>query len=92
MAAEDHLGRGLGTAIIAIAIGGAAVLGISVYQLSKIDIARIELEKAKVERGYVLHERDLNNNGLPEKFYVIDGRKAFLSIDGKNLENKLKQK
>lgn len=52
--------------------------------------AAISLEKARIEKGYIYREQDLNNNGVPEKFYEIDGRKYFLEIDGQRLEDKLK--
>lgn len=46
-------------------------------------------EKPKIENSYVLQEKDLNGNNIPEKFYEIDGKKVFLEVDGESLEGKL---
>ncbi len=51
-----------------------------------------EVELQKVKNNY--HElivQDLNADGIPEKFYEINGHKVFLEIDGKNLESTLKR-
>ena len=75
-----------------VGAGLSATIGVSATYLGvKERIARLELEKTKVENGYVLQQRDLNNNGAPEGFYEIDGMKFFLTIDGKNLEDALKE-
>ena len=66
-------------------------VAVSLYIDGRKKVAGIGLEKAKVEREYVLQERDLNNNGSPERFYEIDGKRVFLSIDGKNLEDTLRE-
>ena len=50
-----------------------------------------ELQKTKIEKSYILQEKDLNNNGIPEKFYEINGQKYFLEIDGKTLEDKIRR-
>jgi hypothetical protein len=82
----DYIGIGIGA--LMAGIGVAIALGVS--GSSRESIAQAQLEKARVERGYVLQERDLNGNGLPERFFEIEGRKYFLAIDGKNLEDTLK--
>jgi len=54
-------------------------------------LAELEVEKSRAERGYVLRERDLNGNGVPERFIEIEGVKYFLEIDGENLYDALKE-
>ena len=81
----------IGVAIAGISIGIGAILVSSAYRGGKAGVARLELEKAKVERGYVPQERDLNENGLLERFYEVNGEKYFLEIDGKNLEETLRE-
>jgi hypothetical protein len=41
---------------------------------------------------YEEQPRDLNNNGLDEKFVEINGKKYFSVIDGETLEEKLYKK
>lgn len=59
--------------------------GVSLYGLRK---TQQELEA--VRQSYVLQERDFNSNGLPERFYDINGKKAFVSIDGETIDNLLR--
>jgi len=49
----------------------------------------VQLERVKQE--YVLQEKDLNGDGKTERFYEIEGTKYFSDIDGKNLENFLRE-
>jgi len=35
--------------------------------------------------------RDLDSNNVPEKYIELNGRKYFLEINGKNIEDSLKQ-
>ena len=81
------------TAALLLLIGfGIAGSGIfTFYSLGNTRMAKIELEKARLEKEYVLQERDLNGNGIPERFYEIGGSKVFLSYDGVNIESKLKE-
>jgi hypothetical protein len=64
-------------------------LGIGIYNMHKesgdraLEKEKIDLEKARIERGYNLYERDLNGNGVPDKFYMIGGKPAFVEVDGK---------
>ena len=37
-------------------------------------LAELEVEKSRAERGYVLQERDLNENGVPERFIEVNLR------------------
>ncbi|MCH7568867.1 MAG: hypothetical protein IIA87_05595 [Nanoarchaeota archaeon] len=55
-------------------------------------LAELEVEKSRAERGYVLQERDLNGNGVPERFFEIEGIRYFLEIDGENLYDTLIKK
>jgi len=59
------------------------------YSKSQEKISANELEKAKVENGYILKEQDLNSNGINEKYFQVNGKKYFLEIDGKNLNDTL---
>ena len=54
------------------------------YVVDKKAEAAVEIAKAQQQELYI---QDLNRNGLPEKFYEINGKKYFLEIDGKNLED-----
>jgi len=56
--------------------------GYGVYNAHK-ESGERELEKARIQHGYVLYERNLNENTIPEKFYMINGKPAFIEIDGK---------
>ncbi len=77
----------LGAFFVSLFGVGAAVLSVyCVWQMMKRQIVETKLEKIRAERGYVLIEEDLNGNGVPEQFYEICGKKAFLSVDGKTLE------
>ncbi len=48
-------------------------------------------ERANTERRSVIYERDLNGNETPERFYEIDGKKVFLSVDGRDVEDILNE-
>lgn len=74
-----------------IMLGILGMAGFGTYTYSRKELSELELEKARAEKGYVIQERDLNGNGLSERFYEIDGKKSFLSIDGKNLEDSLQK-
>jgi len=89
---KNKVTESTGTGIAAISACIISVIGLGYYFDYKIDLAKIDLEKAKIERGITLQERDLNGNGIPEKFYEIDGKRYFLEIDGKNIEDTLKNK
>lgn len=53
--------------------------------------SRDEVEKERIKSGYVLQKKDLNNNGIPELYYEIGGKKYFTEIDGKNVESLLRE-
>ena len=46
-----------------------------------------KLDRSKVE----LQSRDLNNNGISDKFYVIDGKIAVVELDGKPIVSTLEK-
>jgi len=52
--------------------------------------SRDEVEKEKAKYGYILQKKDLNNNGIPEIYYEIGGKKYVTEIDGKSIESLLK--
>jgi len=48
-----------------------------------------ELKKNRDKiKNYEWVEKDLNRNGINEKYYFIDGERFFYEIDGKKLEDK----
>ena len=51
-----------------------------------------EKEIMRIQNGYVLQKEDLNNNGVLEEFFEMDGKKFFHSIDGKSIEYLLMDK
>ncbi len=50
-----------------------------------------ESEAAKAQPQYELQVRDLNGNGIPEKFYEVNGKKVFVEIDGKSVEDTIRE-
>ncbi len=75
---------------VAVAFGVAGVIGTIAYTDANRDNRRAEIEIAKARPQYELIVQNLNGNGVPEKFYEVNGRKFFLEIDGKNLEDTLR--
>lgn len=74
-----------------LAAGAVAIIGLGIYRASRENIEQLQLEKARTEKGYILQVRDLNGNGLPERFFEVDGKKYFLAVDGTNLTDTLKR-
>ncbi len=72
-----------------VTLGFLGTVGFVYYLSNKKDIAEIELKKTRIERGYVIQERDLNGNGISEKFYTLDGKIAVVELDGKSLFSSL---
>ena len=78
-------------------MGGVLALGFvgSMYT-SYITLPRLAEKKLELDRGYNLQEADLNGNGIPEKFYNIDGNIAVIELDNKplfsSLDTKLSEK
>lgn len=60
----------------------AAFIAVNIYSVNY-QISNLEnsLKEHKIQ------SKDLNNNGIPEVFYEIEGKKYFLSIDGKSIED-----
>ena|SRR3990167_9071842 len=48
-----------------------------------------ELNRKRMKNRFKEQYQDLNHNGIDEIFYQIGDKKAFLSIDGKSLEDSL---
>ena len=51
------------------------------------DETRRQLEKLVENVRPQLQTRDVTGNPQPETFYVIDGKRAYLSVDGKPIED-----
>ncbi len=64
----------------------AGILGY--YEINNVN-KQAELEMLKARPQHELIVQDLNGDGNPERFYEINGKKFFLEIDGKNLEDNL---
>ena len=77
----------IGTAICIASFGIGAGLFLSLKGCGDYKLKDAELERAK--SGYELFSQDINKNGLPDSFYVIDGRRVFLAVDGINLESQV---
>ncbi|MEK6843803.1 MAG: hypothetical protein AABX83_00065 [Nanoarchaeota archaeon] len=41
---------------------------------------------------YIIQEADINENGISDKFYLIDGKRAVVELDGKPLSGLLERK
>jgi len=50
-----------------------------------------EMQLKRLNQGYDLQTIDLNGNDQPEIFYVIEGERYFLKIDGRSVEDYLGQ-
>jgi len=50
-----------------------------------------QMREIRLKYGYDLLTKDLNGNGKPEIFYVIEGERYFLEIDGEPAESYLEQ-
>ena len=77
-------------------IGGVTFIALIIFMYShldqKLDKIYEKLERSKLE----IQTRDLNNNGISDKFYVIDNKVAVVELDGKpvisSLEKQLLEK
>ena len=81
------IGRGIGIALVIAGIGFA-------YRISSSPETRqaeIELNRA-TSRTTEVYRADLNGNGIPDKFYVIDGNLAVVELDGKPVVKSLDSK
>ncbi len=66
-------------------MGGTALLVSLLYVSVNDQKARLEeaVEQARAEAMPVLHEGRYNDNDTIDKFYVINGRKVPVEVDGK---------
>ena len=87
---NKYINASLGLSIL-VATAGGIYLAKRYMDTKLLDVKKFELEITRVQKGYTSQERDLNMNKLPELFYEFEGRKCFISIDGKNLETVLKE-
>lgn len=91
---NTKLGEYIGSAAIIVAIGlGASFFmkGCSdaLYRLEEMD--KLSAEITQIGK-YPLQEAYLNDNDIPDKFYVIDGKIVPVEVDGKStLEKALKE-
>ena len=74
----------------ALAIVGVAVAYFGAMAYIDKEDSIFEMERAKAQPKKIIIQ-DLNRNNIPEKFYDINGKKFFLEIDGKNLEDVLRE-
>ena len=72
------LAKGIAVAGVAIAVG---------FGLKTCWQSDVELERAK--QGYMTQRQDLNDNGKPEEFVEVGGKRFFSVIDGKDLAKSL---
>jgi len=76
---HSGISNGVGTAAIILA-GGFGLAAI----VKSCDVSTTsEIERERIKRTYQIQTADLNGNGIPEKFYAIDGRVALVELDGK---------
>lgn len=89
MSKKDYVWFPAGFFLSALLTTPLAYLCINLYYGRKAEQTILETEKIRVEKGYLLCREDLNQNGIPEEFYEINGERVFLSIDGKPLDKSL---
>ena len=81
---------GIATIVTAVAFGAPSfvrgfndLLGPSTH--------KVEMEKARLQHELKLQVAGLNGNGIPEKFYSIDGKIALVELDGKPVSDLFKR-
>jgi len=74
---------------MACVLGIVGVFGLITYNDVQTTKAKADIDKVRLMSREIVVQ-DLNGNGIPERFYEFNGKKAFLEIDGKNLEATLK--
>ena len=77
----SYLGEGL--AIAALCLG----IGYGVRGCHSPTQTEVDLERAKAKQ--VIQQADINNNGVLDKFYVVDGKIAVVELDGKPVASSL---
>ena len=76
---DSKFGQFLG---IGLALGGGYI-GLSFFLKENFN---------KSQTRYLIQEADINENGIHDKFYVIDGKNAVIELDGKSLSSSLEKK
>ena len=87
-------------------VGVLGIFGMMTYSNIRTNELRAELmldERIMIEhKNYIAHlehrptrssiiTRDLNGNGIPEKFCEIEGKRFFYEVDGKSIEDGLQK-
>lgn len=75
-ALEENL---LGAFIGAMILGGIGTWTYNMYN----SYNQRQVQQDKIEASQTLHTGDINNNGLVDRFYLIDGKAAVVELDGK---------
>lgn len=68
-----------------------AALGLSVNNCYKELFVRADAAKLGPQQTHQIKTADLNHNGIPERFYNIDGKIALIELDGKPVTELLKR-
>ena len=81
---DSKIAEGIGIAAILASLGW----GIATCMRGCANMAsESELEKMRIEKSCQIQEADLNGNGIPDKFYSINGRIAVVELDGKPISD-----
>jgi len=81
----------------ALAVGVVAAIGTSIYVLSSLaydsNKRAQEMNELRLQRPEVIyHNENVIGEETKDKYFVIDGKKAFVEIDGKTIEDYLGEK
>lgn len=83
----DKLGENAHIAIlgsfILIGLGFGAYSMFGTYHKEKTAQEKESTERERIKAGYQLYIDNANKNNIPDKFYLIDGKKAVIELDGK---------
>ncbi len=69
----------------------AAGLGLFVSKCHKELFGRVDAAKLGPQQTHQIQTADLNNNGIPERFYTIDDKVALIELDGMPVTELLKK-
>ncbi len=89
MEINDLFRRAYNIVISSFIIAAIINVGVILYHLPRGVREEKELKKIMAEKGYTIQKVDLNGNGVAEEFYEIGGKKCFVAVDGRNLEELL---
>jgi hypothetical protein len=64
-------------------VGTAILGGLGLFIYAGIKQEEITLQKELAKSGYVMQVADLNDNGIQDKFYIINNQVAVVELDGK---------